>query len=244
MNKTAKPLSDHKQNGKKFTPPMLQVGEFREISWVQEVLPELLWLVLINKQLGFQRASLVLSDLINQILQELAPRREWLATVSSWSLLDSSNKANVRKFLIRNNALPEIQEALIDLISFFPNCPLGFLFEDCPRVVMAPDITRLKFVINSCFDKTSSNATFAMAQAVHIAIVADLLRVVEVGNIDQIVDYPHTENSRRVASALRSTVNAFFINPLQDYVKDWSKNFWNRGLELEKCTFPEESENE
>ena len=49
-------LGDHKRIGKRFIPPFLyQLGSLSEISWVNEIMPEILWIGLLIEHFGYQR---------------------------------------------------------------------------------------------------------------------------------------------------------------------------------------------
>jgi hypothetical protein len=48
-------LANHKQVGKRFIPPFVAtLGPLSEVRWVDDVLPELLWLALLNHQHGWK----------------------------------------------------------------------------------------------------------------------------------------------------------------------------------------------
>jgi hypothetical protein len=50
-------LLDHKQVGKKFIPPMLTIGVFKEVRWIEIILPELLWIALLNDKYGLRMGA-------------------------------------------------------------------------------------------------------------------------------------------------------------------------------------------
>jgi hypothetical protein len=60
MTKHSKPkrpsriLSDHRKVGKKFIPPMLDIGVFKDANWKEFILPELLWIALLNEKHGLR----------------------------------------------------------------------------------------------------------------------------------------------------------------------------------------------
>lgn len=45
--------SGYKKSGKVYTPPILQLGEFTEIHWNNNILPELLWIGILQNKFGF-----------------------------------------------------------------------------------------------------------------------------------------------------------------------------------------------
>ena len=54
--KTPKVLADHKKVGKKFIPPFVaELGQLGEVRWVNDLVPELLWLALLSERHGRER---------------------------------------------------------------------------------------------------------------------------------------------------------------------------------------------
>jgi len=46
-------LLDHQRIGKRLIPPLMQEINYQEISWGKQLIPELIWLALINNRRGF-----------------------------------------------------------------------------------------------------------------------------------------------------------------------------------------------
>jgi hypothetical protein len=87
----SKILNDHKKIGKTLIPPMRQyLGEQGLVSWVDRILPELIWLAVIIENLGVNRGVEIaakIAKLANQILPD-----EYFAFVSSFDLLSNEQK--------------------------------------------------------------------------------------------------------------------------------------------------------
>lgn len=70
---------------------------------------------------------------------------------------------------------------------------------------------------------------------------------IEFGDINEIFNYPETEESKKVASSVISAVNAFHgtsggsESPSQS---EWATRFWERGFEGSECIFPFELEDD
>jgi hypothetical protein len=48
-------LGDHKRVGKRFIPPVIAtLGELSEVAWIDDILPELLWLGILNDAYGLK----------------------------------------------------------------------------------------------------------------------------------------------------------------------------------------------
>src|SRR3989442_12399779 len=82
-------LSDHRKVGTKFIPPTRQLlPSLREVPWVDRILPELVWLTILNDRLGIHRGTEVgaqAAKLADAIFQSEIPAN--FAFVSSFSLL-------------------------------------------------------------------------------------------------------------------------------------------------------------
>ena len=50
-------LSDHKKVEKRFIPPLLQLGPLGEIKWIDCILPELLWIGLLNEYYDLSKGA-------------------------------------------------------------------------------------------------------------------------------------------------------------------------------------------
>ncbi len=47
-------LQDHKRKGKTFIPPLMhRIGPFKETNWAKTMIPELLWIALIQDCYGY-----------------------------------------------------------------------------------------------------------------------------------------------------------------------------------------------
>lgn len=160
-NKTEKikrVLSDHQKVGKRFIPPFLQkVSNLQEVMWLDNILPELLWLGLLNEFYDYQtgvtlalslaKAAVTVNDQRNKI---------WFASTSLYSILKKNQKNKIITLLHSSNELELLQKALFPLGAFYPKCPLNFLFGDrLPRTKKPNDnLEKLKFLLSGMFDRT------------------------------------------------------------------------------------------
>ena len=131
-------------------------------------------------------------------------------------------------------------------MALYPECPFVFLFEDELPVIEDNEqaLAEFKAFLTAFFNKYDPPGTLAQANAIYIAFVTGILKVVEgvsLGNFPAVAEYPHTDESKQVGASVRASIGAFFSFFLEDnsYGKhtSWSRYFWNRGLELEPCAF-------
>lgn len=236
-------LVDHHRVGKRFVPPFLhKLGQFGEVNWPDCILPELLWIGLLNRHLGFKEGTnlaLSLAKAAVETFDELP--KLWFAPTSSYGALTVEQRRMVTRTLKEFRHLDSLRKAIIPLGAFYPDCPLNFLFEGkLPEPKDSKEhLEELKEVVSSLFDRWDTPATRVQANAIYIAFVTGKLKVAAgtpLANFPAVADFPHTEESKIIASGARAMVNGFFGGEgLYDKSSFWPEYFWNRGLELEPC---------
>ena len=239
--KAPRALADHKRVGKKFIPPFIaELGPLREIRWVNDLVPELLWLALLSDRHGLKTGTDLARRLaLAAIDARGAKPKGWFALTSTYAELDTSEQQAVVANLEENGAAQQIREALWPLLTFYPECPLSFLFTEPPQAG-DDSLEKFKDVLASIFGRRDIPGTFAQATAVYIAFVSDILKVfrdLALANFPAIEEFPNTEESQRVASSVRSVVSMSYGHFKTDQSAVWISYFWKRGLELDDCTF-------
>ena len=239
--KAPRALADHRRVGKKFIPPFIaELGPLREIRWVSDLVPELLWLALLSDRHGLKTGTDLARRLaLAAIDARGAKPKAWFALTSTYAELDTSEQQAVVAKLEEDGAAQQIREALWPLLTFYPECPLSFLFTELPQ---SGDDSLEKFtdVLVSIFDRWDTPGTFAQATAVYIAFVSDMLKVFKglaLANFHAIEEFPNTKESQRVATSVRSVMSILYENFKVNQSADWISYFWKRGLDLDDCTF-------
>ena len=229
-------LQGYKQRGKRFTPPLLELLSPQESSWIDDRIPEVVWIALLMRNLGIKRGNDT-ATAIAQAAAECSQIGKAFAAASDYIELDDENKQQVRAALDSKGLLGPAQTALATLISIYDGFPLAFL--GCPNNddgnATQPALGDLEATIEAIFDRESRKAIFVQATAVHIYFTNGLLKVasgVSLGNLNAIMEYPETEESQRVAASVRSSVT-FLIGKEID--SDWASSFWRQGRVLTPC---------
>lgn len=253
-------LTDHVKVGKNYIPPYVYLlGEGTDIKWRQRMLPEYLWLSLLNFQIGWADGADISLSLARVAANVTgvpsiefsnkfgkAPKL-FFGLTTSFSLLNKKQLKSIVSKMEKQGKLESLQYSLKGLISFYPKCPLNFIFgsnKPEPREEYLPII---KEAVSKFFDKYDSLTVSALTNAVYIAFCTNKLRViVSDENFDEekkqldlrlIEGYPNTEQSKIVAGQVRNSA-ASFANQEENFSEDWSNYFWNRGLEIENCSSP------
>jgi hypothetical protein len=236
-------LLDHQRIGKRLIPPLMQEINYQEISWGKQLIPELIWLALINNRYGYMKGAELALALPKSVEEATKnhPMGAWFVTVSSYTQLSIEEKKKTVELLRSKNAFDQYRAALLPLFYFYPSCPLSFLFDLETKIeIDIGELEEIKRVVESIFDRRSVEATFIQANAVYIGFTVGKLVVspdVSLARFPEVQYYPNTEVSKQVAASIRATVNTIFgIDVIKDGLS-WPTYFWNHGLELEKCNF-------
>ena len=241
-----KVLQDHKRQGKTFIPPFQHMlGPLSEISWVKTILPELLWIALIQDYHGLREGVAIITR-FTRIARKCSSskKKNIFATVSALLELTKDEKSCLQKELAASGDLFEIQKALLPLITLYPECPLKFLYsvKYNSSGEEEKDIERLKNLVRGMYDKTSRDTMMVQATAIGLAFDSGILKVFKglaLAKFPEIEKYPYTELSEKIAASIRSSIFMFFTEPHYPKSSNWPKYFWNRGLEIDKCYFEE-----
>jgi hypothetical protein len=239
--KAPAPLSDHQRLGKRFIPPLMQIGQFEDAEWAPMIVPECLWIALLHTHYGLREGaalSLALARTANDVAAP-SPRMLFARASSFLSLTPDQLRAVVDQ-LAAVGDLDRIRHALVPLVALYPECPLAFLFAgSLPEAeVPGPLLEEIKEALEAVLDRHTESATFVQASVVYIAFVTDKMKAARgtaLANFPEIERYPATEQSRRVASSIRGSLNVLFAHEVKEHPSDWPRYFWNRGLELEPC---------
>jgi hypothetical protein len=220
---------------------MLDIGTFHEMSWKEVVIPEILWLTLLIRQHGLRAAtdlSLSLATAVMEFRDEL-PHLQFFKT-SNYAHLTAIHQASILTRLREARQLVALQEALRPLLHHYPECPLGFLggADD----VADPSLESVRDTLGGLFDKTSREAMMPQALAIYIAMATGMLHIRKgqsLENLHLIEEYPTTDESQRLASGIRASINALVGGPSGAVDRTWSDYFWQTGWALQACEFGE-----
>jgi hypothetical protein len=242
-------LSDHQRVGSRFIPPFVhKLGALGEVRWLDGPLPEAVWLALLNDQYGLRRGAHLGVSVAKAASAVVEPERPWFAPASAFAALSPDQWTRVVESLRLSGELGELQDGLRPLVGLYPACPLApLLGGGVPKGAADPAyLPRLKRLLAGLFDRTTKAATLMQANAIYIAFVTDLLKVApqtSLANFPAVAEYPDTEEARRIGAAVGASINGFFGHHYPE-PSTWSRYFWNRGLEIDACTFGASSSDE
>jgi len=199
-------LRDHKKIGKKLITPMnymLKISH-KDACWLDDILPEVIWIALINELYGLQECVRLLTELTKACVKVVEDKkRACCFSVTHFLSLEEEEKASIRRVLEeRGCETKRLGIALHVLHSTYPKSPFGFL-TDKVVIDQSPEKERqrLKKTIDLLYSKTIKEAIFAQANAINILAVSGRLIIrkgLHLADINEIVRYPETDKSKLV----------------------------------------------
>lgn len=239
MNKREPILANHKKNKSKLITPFNAAFSLHEMSWVNTMIPELLWIALIQEKYGLERGVEIVTSFTRDIRASEPSRNGviWAAAGKYASICRGELRAIVQA---NGEAYTnELHTALLPLATWYPSCPLSALFPDDLPVAHPEGLAHLKAVVANLFERSAQEAVFVQAIAIWIAFDSGRFKVaphLALADFPQIEKYPNTERSKKIAGSIRATLNVMFGDTeLLASGTDWPITFWNRGIEIDPC---------
>ena len=230
-------LQDYRRQGKRFIPPMLQIPGITPSDWLKERVPELIWIALLIHVYGIPEGV----DVAVRVAKAAAkchgnPERAF-AAISDYAKLSENEKHCVRFMLRSEDVLDKVRLGLAALIDHYPEFPLGFLVEPGKENndIQRSTLHTLRKTLRYIRDREHVASAFAQAGVICIFSANRKPGVPPncgIDNFSAIVDYPMTEESKRVASAIGVTVTVFLT---EDITSDWRNYFWDLGRMMSPC---------
>lgn len=237
-----KVLSDHKMVKKKLIPPMLQEKpgydiKHIDVSYIDRVLPEIIWQAFLNDKLGVTKGSQISLELLKEIQSILGVDKcKLFCFISNFELLTKSQIDSLNSVLFLNEGFKEIKEAILPFIKVFPDCPLNVLYHEKIPKFNDDDLNYVKSIISSILDKTSVVSTHSLSNTFYYAFQLERIKVHKESSLlklQEIQFYPDTEISLMVAGSLRASINMFFRDEFIIADGKWRNYFWNRAHQIE-----------
>jgi len=228
-------LTDHKKVGAKLVPPLLSAMGESDYSYVEKGIPQIIWIALLNKKFGLKTGTSVSLEFV-QIIDSLGIKKDVPYNISWFSDIKNEDISKIKDDLKLTKVFNKIKDGLSPLLNVYSECPLCKIFGSNNH--SENDISIVKETLLELYDKHSKESTFALANTVYYMGMCKKLRIVKkshLENLENLIHYPKTEESKIIASMIRATTNMLLSDRTIENSKDWVQYFWNRGLELEPC---------
>ncbi len=232
-----KALAGHKKIGSKFIPPMMQIEKIHEVSYLNDALPNLIWMGLIFDHYGYKQGIRLIDCLVSTAYDICKDEKGNFSYLCYYSMLDISKKAEIYRALKSNGILYQLQYAIAPLSCLFRYFPALFLKPDF-KIDKTDFIPRLKRTIKEVTDRYSELATAIQVTTLYNSITNGKLHIdshIEMPDLNSIFTAPDSEEAKRAASFARSNLNGELGFRSDEISKGWVRDFWIQIYKLEDC---------
>lgn len=230
-------LDGHKKVGKRFIPPMLQIPHLQQTSFVDDILPELVWIGLLNDQLGYVRGARVIEQMFRSVEDVRTENQHGnFALMSTYRVLNASQKTELTNRLDHTGHARIIRVAIAPLVILYDDCPLNFFGP--PTSVITEDelVARIRHCIGHTIDRYETPAVVLYGAMLIYRLVSRTIffpRDMELPKFNAVIDAPESEEAKRAAGFMRASVMSEFGS--LNLPKAWAKHFWNRSFAISPC---------
>ena len=234
-------LPDHKQVGKKLIPPMMQFEQMQTFSYVDSLLPNLIWLSALflrsEDRVAVERSVEFLRMCQNVLAREDAPP---LAHFQNFNKLSDDDRSAIRKEAEKLGFCDFLCGLLRHQHLLLSNYPLSFLFESEVKVQdRDPDIDLLTEDVAALLDRYSDHSTKVQTTAFVGMMATGKLQVsrsIEMPDFNSIFTAPGSAAAKRVGSFVRASTNAGMGMREEGAADDWARQFWDQAYGLRECS--------
>lgn len=236
MAKKESILAGHKKVGKKLIPPMKQLPQMRSLSYVDDMLPELLWLGLINDRIGAASGT----RFFKEFLGATEPVRSQmkgtnLALASSYGVLDAAARGLLIQELTSRDLLGSLTDYLQPLLVLYPLFPLGFLGSPGTPRSNRELVDELETCVSRHADKHETPGIVLSGDVLLSRLVTRTIKfadTIKLPDFEAIFTAPESEEAQRAAAFMRSNALAELG---MNAPNPWPEYFWRRSYELSPC---------
>lgn len=242
MSQRTPVLGDHKRvRSKLITPFNDKLGPMRDVSWINTMIPELLWIALLHGAYGHHVAVQIVTAFTRALRAHSAGYSDkvWVAA-GKFSEIPQEALREIVVGMGTNHG-DALLSALKPLAACYPTNPFNNIYNEPFPAATPEKLDTLSRVVAGLYDRSDRDTMMVQATAIWVAFDSGRLKVnsdLALASFPRIEEYPTTELSRRVGGSIRSTLNLMF-GESQFMASDgrWPVDFWNQGLLLQPCEF-------
>jgi hypothetical protein len=232
-------LSDHRRQGKRFIPPLLDLPVKVDTYWRDLSIPELVWIGLLIQRYGLRDGADFAATLAKGAAEIWhGEKKKWFAKASNYAALSADQHKSLIATTPIADQLESYQFALGPLNRWYPDSPLAFIgIGDETNA----DLTVIKDLLAQMYDKTGTLPMQIQTTAIYLGFVTGTLFIRKgmiLGELELINEYPVTDRSQQFGASVRASIGALIQGP-DGTDRAWANAFWQRGFALESCLFPE-----
>jgi hypothetical protein len=235
-------LGDHKRvKSKLITPFNDLLGPMRDVSWINTMIPELLWIALLHNAHGDRRAVEIVTA-FTRAVRTNSPDFSGTVWAAAGKFADMPDGMLQRIVTgIDAKCADALRTALTPLAALYPTHPVNAIYGDAIPIAEPDMLDHLRHVVVGLYDRSARDTMMVQATAIWVAFDSGRLKVASdlaLASFPRIEDYPTTELSQRIGASIRASLNQMFGDG-QMMASDgrWPIDFWNHGLQLQPCEF-------
>jgi hypothetical protein len=150
------------------------LGGLSPVKWIDDLLPEMLWLGMLNNDHGHRRGVQLAEALATAADRALAPHTKVFAVASAYSSIPSDRWADIIR-LISTDSLAELQKTLRPLAALYPQSAFSALWGANQPQPHDGDIGIMRTQVGTIVNRGGRPAMLAQANALYIAVITGSL---------------------------------------------------------------------
>jgi hypothetical protein len=232
-----KVLSGHKRVGKRFIPPMKQIPKMQDTSFVNDMLPELIWLGLINDNVGFVQGARFFEKLVSASVDALDGDKQGnFALVSKFDSFNADQKDALLRSLSQQALLPPLRDYLAPLVALYEPFPLKFVGLPEKSPSKEKMIATLQDCVGRHIDKYQPPGIMLHGMMLLSRLVTRTIHFpadMPMPDFNAVFENPESADAKLAAGFMRANGLAEFS--MARASNNWARYFWNRGFEVSEC---------
>ena len=240
MPKKTKIFPGYKQVKKTLLHPIKQLpGGTKPCGYLDDMLPEIIWVALMYEQSGYKRGLGILQKIV-QIADTVVDKNNHYSLVSAtcYSYFSDEQKSQFVEKLKEKEFLDYMQKCLVPLVLLYDEFPMRFI--GVPSVVY--NRSELVNIITLCVKKYTNkyNTPGVMLNAAATAGLWATNRIkynkgITIPNIDAIIDNPKSKEAQKSAGHFRASALGIMFGYNKNRDISWAKYFWDHGYVISSC---------
>lgn len=237
-------LEGHKQSGKRFIPPMKQLPGMQMTSYVNDMLPELIWIGLLNDRLDYVATARLVEKIV-QVAAEAAPDAKGrnYALCSHLGALEDPQRAALLQTLDTEGLLTRLRLAIAPLVLLYEDFPMAFVGPPEDLISRETLLDRIYRAIDRHIDKYQTPGIILNGEMLLTRLVSGTIKFsadIKIPDFNAVLEAPESDEARHAAGFMRA--NALGEFGMLKVDNRWARAFWNTNYTLSACEFVHNSE--
>jgi len=234
-------LKGHKKVGTKFIPPLVQtLNNMVEVSYINQMLPELIWMGVLIEEHGY-RKGIQLVELLARKAFEVKTQEEMInfGVCSKFDILSDEGREKLLSDKEIISELNNYSNALSLMDNLYEYFPLSFLCQPNEGYDESELLGKFAHILAKYWDKFDQPASVMQANVIYIGMINGAMLFAEglQPDLEAIFEEPESEKGQREKSRVRMGAMMQFMHYEYEAPDSWPRRFWNQGLKNSQCIF-------